>query len=81
MALADVDLTSLSRKQLWDYRQELIQAMRNPGIEFEMVTEEGEQDAEAYYARMKAVDTQLATFSGPELQPGKDGTTKLSDML
>lgn len=56
-------LQTLSQKEAWDYRQELIQAIHNPGTEFSMSGEDGQIDRDAYLKRLGEVDTYLKTFA------------------
>jgi hypothetical protein len=69
-----LDVTTLTQQQAHDYRQELIQALLNPGIEFDLVGGEGERDEKLYAAQLKAVDDHLNTFPGAPLggPPGDD---------
>lgn len=64
MSLARVDLTTLSQQQAAEYRQELINAIWNPGSEFDEVGEEGTQDREDYETRLAEVDAYLAGLEG-----------------
>jgi phosphatidate phosphatase APP1 len=45
-----LDVTTLTEQQAHDYRQELVQALLNPGIEFDLVGGEGERDEKLYAA-------------------------------
>lgn len=63
MALATVDVASLSQEQAWDYRRELVHAIYHPGTEFDEVGQEGVDDEKAYRERLAEVDAHLATFS------------------
>lgn len=62
-----LDVTTLTQKQAHDYRQELIQALLNPGIEFDLVGGEGERDEKLYASQLKKVDEHLNTFPGTPL--------------
>lgn len=59
---ANVDVTSLTQQAASDYRQELKRALYNPGIEWDLVGEQGEADRKFYYAKLKEVDEYLQTF-------------------
>jgi hypothetical protein len=59
---ANVDVTSLSQQAASDYRQELIRAHHNPGIEWDVVGEAGEADRKFYHDKLKEVNEYLATF-------------------
>jgi hypothetical protein len=59
---ADVDVTSLSQHDASEYRRELIKALRNPGIEFDLAGEQGAHDREFYETKLLEVDKYLETF-------------------
>jgi hypothetical protein len=58
-----VDVTTLSQHDAAEYRRELIHAIYNPGIEFDMSGPEFESDISDYRAQLVNVDAYLATFS------------------
>lgn len=57
-----VDVTKLSREQASDYRRELLHAIYHPGIEFDMVGEQGKIDHDAYKRKVAELDTYLRSF-------------------
>jgi hypothetical protein len=57
-----LDVTTLTQYEATTYRQELMHALHNPGIEFDQTGKEGEEDRKFYYAQLKAVDAYLLTF-------------------
>lgn len=59
---ANVDVTSLTQHDASEYRHELIRALYNPGIEFDLAGEKGQEDRKFYEAKLKEVDSHLATF-------------------
>ena len=59
---ANVDVGSLSQHDASEYRQELIKALHNPGIEFDLAGEHGEDDRKFYHAKLEEVDAYLKTF-------------------
>lgn len=63
MAIAAVDVSALDQKAAWDYRRELIHAIRNPGLEYDEVGQEGVDDEKAYKDRLAEVDAHLKTFT------------------
>lgn len=69
-----LDVTTLTQEQAHNYRQELIQALLNPGIEFDLVGGEGERDEKLYADQLLKVDEYLNTFPGAPLggPPGED---------
>jgi hypothetical protein len=56
------DITQLSRYQAAEYRRELLHALANPGLEFDMVGDQGKIDADAYKRKIAELDIYLATF-------------------
>jgi hypothetical protein len=63
VALADVDVTTLSQYEATTFRQELIHALWNPGIEFDVSgVYRGTDDEKAYRNKLKEVDAHLKTF-------------------
>jgi hypothetical protein len=63
VAIAAVDISSLSEQQAQEYRRELIEAICHPGIEFDMTGAEGADDLQAYRARVAEVDAYIETFA------------------
>ena len=59
---ANVDVTALSQHDASEYRQELIRALYNPGIEFDVAGEHGEKDKAFYKAKLEEVDAYLKSF-------------------
>lgn len=62
MTAANVQVTTLSQHDAAEYRRELIHAICNPGIEFDMAGPEFESDISDYRAQLVNVDAYLATF-------------------
>lgn len=58
----DVDVTTLSQHDAAEYRRELIHAIRHPGMEFDMAGDQEKIDLDAYWVKVKQLDTYLATF-------------------
>lgn len=56
------DVTTLNEHDAEEYRRELLHAMHNPGIEFDLWGKEGERDEELYRAKLMEVNAHLATF-------------------
>lgn len=61
--LKDIVLTDLTQYQTTEYRRELIFALHNPGIEYDINSKEGDEYQHAYHVRLKEVDTYLRTFT------------------
>lgn len=57
-----VDVRSLTQHDAAEYRRELLHAIHNPGIEFDLVGGQGRSDMEAYWKKVKEVEDYLATF-------------------
>lgn len=57
-----VNVPALTRYEAGEFRKELITALCNPGIEFDLGTPEGEADEKAYRAKLAEVDAHLKTF-------------------
>jgi hypothetical protein len=70
---ASVDLTVLSYQQLTDYRQELIQAILNPGIEYDEASSPGRpadfasNQEKQYRDRLAEVDKYLHDNFGEDV--------------
>ena len=62
MPFTPVDVTTLNQHDASEYRQELMRALHNPGIEFDIVGEEGKTDRQMYHDKLKEVDAYLLTF-------------------
>jgi hypothetical protein len=58
----DVNVEGLSYAAASEYRHELIVAICNPGIEFEVAGAQGASDMEAYKKMLLRVEAHLATF-------------------
>ena len=59
---ANVDISSLSQHDASEYRHELVRALYNPGLEFDMAGEHAETDRKFYETKLEEVDTYLQTF-------------------
>lgn len=59
---ADVDVSALSQHDASEYRRELIKALRDPGIEFDLAGEWAERDKAFYEKKLEEVDAYLKTF-------------------
>jgi hypothetical protein len=60
---ANVDVTTLNLHDASEYRRELIHALREPGMEFDMVGKMSEADRKFYKKKLEEVDAYLKTFS------------------
>jgi hypothetical protein len=59
---ANVNVPGLTQFQATEYRRELIHALREPGIEFDLAGEHAEADKKFYEEKLKEVDEHLKTF-------------------
>jgi hypothetical protein len=59
---ANVNVPGLNQHDSAEYRRELIHALREPGMEFDMVGEMSDADRAFYKEKLKEVDAHLATF-------------------
>lgn len=59
---ADVDVSALNQYEASTYRRELIHALYEPGIEFDLAGEQGEADRKFYKNKLKEVNAHLQTF-------------------
>jgi hypothetical protein len=60
---ANVNVPGLNAYEAGTYRRELIHALREPGMEFDMVGEMSDADRAFYREKLKEVDAHLKTFS------------------
>jgi hypothetical protein len=58
----DIDVTTLTQQEASDYRHELKTAIYNPGIEFDILTRNADEDLKFFYRKLAEADVYLATF-------------------
>lgn len=56
------DVTTLTYQQATEYRQEILNAILEPGTEYDMAGEEGAADDHAYRVQLGKLDAHIATF-------------------
>ena len=58
----DVDVEHLSLKELVDYRHDLIEAVCNPGTDYDMTGPQKDVDEAAYKAQLVKVEAQIKSY-------------------